>query len=240
MIFRKLVYLTLACCISSQSLATAIVNGDFSSCDYSGWQTDTDGGVSTANDFTIVGSSPTCAASINVDYQDTEAFIANTLYQQLDFSAASDSTFLLTMDFMVDSEFSSLVPDFIADYFAIGLVDGDGKFHDESGGLGFLAAGIIDGVESFNLSFELDNTFVNKTGWTLDFQLLLGADDDGFTDFGGSSLILNDVSLKEVRQQAVPAPATISFFAIGLIGLLLRQKTSLMASNHERGRGLNI
>lgn len=230
MIFRKLVYLTLACCMTSQVMATAIINGDFATCDYTGWQTDTDGGLSASNDFTIVGSSPTCAASINVDYQDTEAFFANTLYQQLDFTAASNSTFMLTMDFMVDSELSSLDPDFIADYFIVGLFDGLGNYYNETGNIGFLVADTdINGASSFNLNFILANSFVNQTGWSLDFQLNLGADGTGFTDFGGSSLILNNVALSEIPQRAVPAPGSLALFALGFVGLMLRKKTSLFA-----------
>lgn len=230
MIFRKLAFLTLACCITSQALATAIVNGDFSSCDYSGWQKDTDGfgDVSVRDDFTMVGSSPNCAASINVDYGNTEAFFANTLYQELDFTAAINSTFLLSMDFMVDSEFTGLDPD-TADYFTIALNDGLGNYHNEYGALGFLVAGTIDGAESFNLSFMLDNSFVNQTAWFLDFQLSLGADNSGFTDFVGSSLILNNVSLSEIPSRAVPAPSSVVLLALGFVGLMLRKKTSSYA-----------
>ena len=229
MIFRKLVYLTLACCMTSQVMATAIINGDFATCDYTGWQTDTDGGLSASNDFTIVGSSPTCAASINVDYQDTEAFFANTLYQQLDFTAASNSTFMLTMDFMVDSELSSLDPDFIADYFIVALFHELDGFFDHTYNPGFLVADTdINGSDSYSLSFNLANDFVNKTGWSLDFQLNLGADSFDDTDFGGSSLIINNVSLTEVPSQAVSAPGTISVFALGLLGLMLRRRSGAM------------
>lgn len=228
--FRKLVCLALTCFITSQATATAIINGDFATCDYTGWQTDTDGGLSAANDFTIVGSSPNCAASINVDYQNTEAFIANTLYQQLDFSAASDSTFLLTFDLMVESELTSLDQDFIADYFIVGLFDGLGDYYDHTGTLGFLVADTaVNGSNSLSLSFNLDNWFVNQTGWSLDFQLILGADNNSFTDFGGSSLIVNNVSLSEVPSQAVAAPSTVSVFALGLLGLMLRRKSGLTA-----------
>lgn len=229
MIFRKLMCLTLACFITSQAMASAIINGDFATCDYSGWQKDTDGfgDVSASDDFTMVGSSPNCAASINVDYQNTEAFLANTLYQQLDFSAANDSTFLLTMEFDVNSVFSDVDAGFIADYFVIGLFDGLGSYYDETGALGFLVADTdINGSDSYSLSFNLDNWFVNQTGWSLDFQLNLGADFDGNTDFGGSSLIINNVSLTEVPSQAVSAPGTVSVFALGLLGLMLRRKSA--------------
>ena len=230
--FRKLVCVALTCFITSQASANAIINGDFATCDFSGWQKDTDGfgDVSVLNDFTIV-SSPDCAASINVDYGDTntEAYFANTLYQELDFTAASDSTFLLTMDFMVESELGSVDPNFIADYFIVGLFDGIGSYYDHTGALGFLVADTyINGSESFSLSFNLDNWFVNQTGWSLDFQLNLGADLFGDTDQAGSSLIINNVSLTEVPSQAVSAPGTVSVFALGLLGLMLRRKAGVM------------
>ena len=95
------------CLASSSTFGAAIVNGNFSSCDYSGWSKDTDGfgDVSTGNDFSIINNAGDCSASINVDHFDPagnimgiavdEAFFANTLYQELDLTAAGDSTFSL-------------------------------------------------------------------------------------------------------------------------------------------------
>jgi hypothetical protein len=222
------------CLASTSAFGGAIVNGDFSSCDYSGWQKDTDGfgDVSLGNDFSMVNNAGDCSASINVDHFDPagdffgtpidEAFFANTLYQELDFSAAADSTFSLEIDFSVDSEVGSSV----ADYFLIGLNDGLGNYYDQTGGLGFLYAPTdIDGAFSQVLSFELDNSFVNQGGWFLDFQLNIGLDDFGFSDAFGSTFLLNSVSLTEV-ENVVPEPAALSLLSLGLIGLYLRKKRS--------------
>ncbi|WP_339723358.1 PEP-CTERM sorting domain-containing protein [uncultured Paraglaciecola sp.] len=228
------------CLASANAFGGAIINGDFSSCDYSGWQKDTDGfgDVSLGNDFGMVNNGGNCSASINVDHFDPagdftgtaidEAWFANTLFQELDFSGAADSTFSLEIDFAVDSEINSNDLGFIADYFLIGLNDGAGNYYDQTGGLGFLyAPAEIDGAFSQVLTFELDNSFVNQVGWFLDFQLNLGVDDLGFTDAFGSTLLLNSVSLTENKILSdVPEPAALSLLSLGLLGLYVRKKRS--------------
>ncbi len=213
-----------------------IINGDFGTCDFTGWQKDTDGfgDVSTGDDFSIVNNAGDCSAAINVDRFNPigdplgtpidEAFFANTLFQELDFSAAASSTFLLEMDFSVDSQLTSADPFFIADFFSVSLHDGAGNFFDETGSLGFLFDTTdIDGFSNQVLSFEIDNSFVNQTGWLLEFQLGIGVDNFGFTDAFGSSLLLNSVSLTEVTN-VVSEPNLSWLFSLGLIGLVMRNK----------------
>jgi hypothetical protein len=226
------------CLASSNTFGAAIVNGDFASCDYSGWQKDTDGfgDVSAGNDFSIVNNAGDCSAAINVDRVNPagdvtgtpidEALFANTLFQGLDFTAAADSTFSLEIDFSVDSEKTSGSVAFIADYFLIGLNDGSGNYYDQTGGLGFLFAPTdINGAFSQVLSFELDNSFVNQSGWFLDFQLNIGVDDNGFSDAFGSSFLINSVSLNEV-ENVVPEPSVLGLLSLGLLGLYIRKKRS--------------
>lgn len=221
---------------SSQAFGAAIVNGDFSSCDYSGWQKDTDGfgDVSLGNDFAIQDNGPDCSASINVDHFDPagdftgtpidEAWFANTLYQELDLSAAADSTFLLEIDFAVDSETDSLDAAFIADYFLIGLNDGLGNYFGADGELGFIYEPTdIDGDFSQTLSVELDNSFANQAGWFLDFQLNIGIDDFGFSDAFGSTFLLNSVSLTEVEAE-VSAPGAAWLLSLGMAGMFFRAR----------------
>lgn len=226
------------CLASSNTFGAAIVNGDFASCDYSGWQKDTDGfgDVSAGNDFSIVNNAGDCSAAINVDRVNPagdvtgtpidEALFANTLFQGLDFTAAADSTFSLEIDFSVDSEITSSSVAFIADYFLIGLNDGIGNYYDQTGGLGFLFAPTdINGAFSQVLSFELDNSFVNQSGWFLDFQLNIGVADTGFSDAFGSSFLINSVSLNEV-ENVVPEPSVLGLLSLGLLGLYIRKKRS--------------
>lgn len=220
-----LYFLTLVL-ISSPLSAAMITNGNFAtSCSLNGWQTDTDGVAGGINDFTIDGSSPACAASINVDYANTEVFFAaNTLFQNLDLSGAVDSTFLLTMDFSVNSELTSNDQAFIADYFAIGLYNGS-DYYNQNGDLGFLVAPTdINGFADFSLSFELDSSFANQTGWSLDFQVLLGI--FGFdTDFAGSTLSISQVALVEqtAATSNVPTPPSLALFALAFVALIRRR-----------------
>lgn len=224
---------------SSNTFAAVITNGDFSSCDYSGWNKDTDGfgDVSAGNDFSVLNNGTQCSAQINVDHFSPagdftgtaidEAFFANTLFQELDFSAATDSTFSLEIDFSVDSELASVDPSFIADYFVIGLNDGTGNYYDGAGELGFLYEPTdIDGAFNQVLTFELDNSFANQTGWFLDFQLNIGIDDFGFSDAFGSSFALNSAFLTEVENTTVSAsaPATFGLLSLSLIGMFTQRK----------------
>ena len=228
------------CVASSNTFGAAIVNGDFASCDYSGWQKDTDaaGDISLGNDFIIQNNAGNCSASINVDHFDPagdfngapvdDAFFGNTLFQELDFSADTDSTFSLEIDFSVDSEITSNDAAFVADFFLIGLNDGLGNYFDQTGGLGFLFAPTdVDGAASQILSFDLDNSFANQAGWFLDFQLNIGADNNGFSDAFGSTFLLNSVSLSEVKNVSpVSTPAMLSLMLTGLFGLYIGKKRS--------------
>jgi hypothetical protein len=229
------------------ALANLISNGNFSTCDYASWSKDTDGfgDASIGNDFEIKDDAGDCSSNINVDYFSTqgdsfstpisEAFFANTLFQELDFTANTDSTFKLSMDISGFSELTSAAQSFIADYFLIGLNDGTGNYFNESGDLGFLVSPAdIDGMFSGSLIFELGNSFANKTGWFLDFQVILGFDSVTFlTDGYGSTLEIDNVSLIEVKAPAteVPAPSILSllliFASIGL-GMKLGLVTKLI------------
>ncbi|WDE09976.1 PEP-CTERM sorting domain-containing protein [Thalassomonas haliotis] len=211
-----------------QARAAMITNGNFAdSCSLDGWHQDTDGfGDLGGGDFAVSGISPGCTASIRVDYQDTDVFFANTLFQQLDLTGAENSRFLLTLDFSVDSELSSADSGFIADYFAVGLNDGSGSYFNETGAAGYLLAPVdIDGLSVFNLSFELSSEFANQSGWFLDFQLGIGADSSGASDLAGSSLAINRVSLAEIAAE-VPEPMTLMLFAFALAGLSTVRRTS--------------
>lgn len=227
--------------------AGVITNGDFQTCDYSGWQKDTDGAgdISLGNDFAIDVNGSNCRAAINVDYFDvagdpfstpiSEAWFANTLYQELDFTGSANSTWELTIGFEVGSEGTSQDPFFVADYFLFGLNDGLGNYFDENGDLGFLVYPTdIDGSYRDSLTFELDSSFTNTTGWFLDAQLNVGVDQFGMPDGFGSTLYVNEVTLTEVLAPVtdVPEPSTLAIFSLGLLGLFNRKKLNRRKSNY--------
>jgi len=237
---KNLYLLILSAAISLNATAGMITNGDFQTCDYSGWQKDTDGfgDVSFGNDFEIDGIPTHCRAQINVDYFDptgdpfgtpvSEAWFANTLFQELDLTGDAGSTWNLTIEYEVGSEGTSQDPFFIADYFLFGLNDGLGNYYDETGALGFLVDPTdIDGSYRDFLTFELDSSFTNTSGWFLDFQLNVGWDDvTGFSDAFGSTLYVNEVTLTEIKAPVtdVPEPSTLAIFALGLARLVNRKK----------------
>ncbi|GAA0370723.1 hypothetical protein GCM10009092_38790 [Bowmanella denitrificans] len=213
---------------SPQSLAALINNGDFASCDLSGWQTDTDGASGGANDFSIEGSAPNCSAGIHVDAANTDVFFANTLYQALDFTGMG--LLKLSLDFSVDSELTSQDNGFVADYFAIGLGDGSGALFDQFGLPGSLSLPTdINGAADFSLSWLIDASLLSQPNWTLEFQVLVGADSNGFTDLGRSSLLVHQVSLEALSNQ-VPEPVSLILM---LAGLLLLGRT---LNNHQGAR----
>lgn len=200
--------LLLSLVYSLNSLADIITNGDFASCDYSGWETRTDGGVGSPNDFSIINNAGECSAQLQVDHMSpagdpfgsfvNDAFLANTLSQALDFTGAASSTWLLTIDYSVTSESSSSDPFFLPDNFFFAIHDNNGNYVNENENAGnLLGSQAIDGVFADIFVIELSNSFSNDLGWFLDMQLNLGADSGGFTDGFGSSLIINSVSLIE-------------------------------------------
>jgi hypothetical protein len=236
-------FITLLTCgfLAIQTNASMITNGDFATGDFNGWSKDTDGfgDISTGNDFSITGTVGDYFAVIEVDAFNPpgdffgapldDVWFANTLYQELDLSGASDSTFLLSIDFSVDSEIDSSDLAFFADYFVIGLNDGSGSYFNETGAAGFLFDPTnIDGALSYSLDFTLDNSFANQTGWFLDFQLAVGFDDFGFSDAFASTFILDSVSLTEVQSTDVSEPGSALLFSFGLAGLFLRRRKHAM------------
>ncbi|WJG09198.1 hypothetical protein [Aliiglaciecola sp. LCG003] len=239
MVMNKIMKTTIAVLAlsSTHAFAAMISNGDFSSCDYSGWQKDTDGfgDISLGNDFAIDNNAGNCRAAINVDHFDPagdlagapvdEAFFANTLFQQLDFSGSGTKGFTLEFSYAVSSELSSQDPLFIADYFLVGLNDGSGNYFNQNGDLGFLIEPTeIDGQFAQTISFELDSSFANQTNWYLDFQLNIGTDINGLPDAFGSSLFIDDISLSEIGGDVdVNEPAVMFLLAAGLLGFRKRK-----------------
>ena len=124
------------------------------------------------------------------------------------------------MDFSVDSDLNSNDLGFYEDYLLIALGDGSGNYFDENGLSGDLFSWDINGLADFSLDFELDSSFANQLGWSLEFQM-----NDTFDSFG-SVLSISNVSLTEVLAPVtdVPEPTSLAIFALGLGGLMSRRK----------------
>ena len=232
----KLTALLMVLVISQSAWAGTIQNGNFSTCDFSGWQKDTDGvgDISAGNDFYIDGSGSNCRAAIEVDFFDTagdpystpldDAWLVNTLSQELDFTGGAGSVFQLNLDFEVISEASSQAPSFIPDSFLIGIHDGLGNYYDADGAFGFLVSSTdIDGIYANNLTFELDSSFTNTSGWFLEFQLYVGANSFDEVDGFGSTLFINNASLAE-QPVDVPEPSTLIIFSLAMLAIKTRNK----------------
>ena len=163
--------------------AVGIINGDFSTGDFTGWSLDTDGAPGGSSDFTIVNAGSNPAARILADYWSVpgdlastprnEVFFANTLFQGLDTSAAAGTPLLLGFDWVFGGQDGSATS---GDAFLVGLNDGLGNLYGASGGLGFLLAPTTT-YGSGHFSTLLDPAvFTNIAGWFLDFQLGVGID----------------------------------------------------------------
>ncbi|WP_018984152.1 hypothetical protein [Salinimonas chungwhensis] len=181
----------------------SIVNGDFATCDFSGWQQDTDGLGAPGNtaDFTIANDAGNCSANIMVDDMTTStAFYANTLFTGLDLSASEND---LTLSF--DWTFSGTDGDAQAgDYFSVYLSDGSGAPFNAQGMPGYL----IDPVSSYgsdSFTAVLDSSLYTMSNWTLEFQLF-----DAFspTDEPLMSVLNIDNVQLTAQAVAVSAPAT--------------------------------
>lgn len=228
----------LAMSIASGSAYSGVINGDFSSCDLSGWNQDTDGwgNVSLGNDFAVDSNGSGCVAQINVDYFDitgdilsdpiSEAFFANTLYQDIDLTVGSGYGLALSFDWNFYGEESAGDP--ANDFWFAGLGDGFGSYYGADGEIGYLYEGF--GYGSGSLNVNLDSSFFNQDGWTIEFQLLPGVDDFFFEPNAlGSTLEIDNVQLTafQLPSTSVPEPASALLLSLGLAGLYSRKKRKI-------------
>jgi hypothetical protein len=213
----------LACSIALtplSSFAAGIINGDFQTGDYSGWSQDVDGfGAPTGggNDFSIVEpTTGNSVARIESDYVnlfgdlDENRFSA-TLFQGLDLSVSAGQELVLSFDWVFDGEASST-----DEALFFGLGDGTGDYYGADGNLGFLLEEYTYGSDTF--STTLDDSFLNATGWTIEFQVARGS---SFDDAGSYALIDN-VAIEAVTtaSNTVPEPSVLWLMSFGLLGLL--------------------
>ncbi len=196
-----------------QALGSVIVIGDFANtCSFEDWTQDSvspDG-----SEFAISGTTSDCTLDVSVN----DFSWNNTLFKGLDLSsAASDNSFLLSMDFSVASN-----DIFIDDYLSIGL------FNEETFDFVEIFSDYAFDLNAmdFHIDFALDNSFVGKH-WALEFNLQDEIDDSFFGDDSGfSTLSISNVALTEIASPVtdVPEPTSLAIFALGFAGLMSRRK----------------
>ena len=210
------------------SANAAITNGDFSTGDYSGWMTDTDGMAGSENDFFIQDIDGGYRAEIQVDYWNNvpnDAFIANTLYQEMDLTVDEGYGINLSFDWEFTGEDGDLD---IGDYWFAAFGDGSGNYYDANGDQGFLVEESSEyGAGSF--AVDLGESLLNQNGWTIEFQLLPGLDSEIWdVNYLGSSLFIDNVSLSiyELPVTEVPEPPFFMLAAFGVLALIRVRRRS--------------
>ncbi|WP_416307871.1 PEP-CTERM sorting domain-containing protein [Neptunicella sp. SCSIO 80796] len=213
----------LAClCIFASSLshAAVIANGDFQSCNFNGWQKDTDGNgdPGSTNDFNMLNNAGECQAEISLDFtRGASAFVANSLFTELDLTVAADQQLQLSFDW----DFSGFDDQTIsADLFSV-ILTNDLNFPTAAdGNPGFL----IDSTAIYasgSFSAMLDSSFNNQSGWFLNFILEGGFNPGSFS----SSLLIDNVALTVVSND-VPEPPVTAMLLLGFTALIARRRSS--------------
>lgn len=203
-----LLLMTLGC--ASPVNAGLILNGDFTTGDSSSWQTDTDGTPGSAPDFIFT----TGFATLNIDYQDTQAWFANTLFQQVTLKEPSALGWFFQFTYAFDGEENGW-PQSGRDGFSVYLGDGSGRAFDGQGKPGHLFSLMKYGQDT--VSFLLSPEWWTSGGFSIEFQLFAGADINGL----GSHLILSDIQLTP-QVSSVPSSSSIGLFVSGLMLLWRR------------------
>ena len=211
--------LTLLCLLlASGAHATLLTNGAFQSCNFSGWDTYTDGVSNNvpAGDFNIINNGGNCQSEINIDFSNgASAFFANTLSTDLNLTVAANTQLWLSFDW----DFSGFDDGSdSADRFFVNFIDGLGNITGADGNLGFL----IDPTSAYGagtFSMMLDSSLNNQSGWFLDFNLEAGFNPDSFS----SALLIDNVVLTAMPTD-VPAPPITALLLLGTAALFWRRK----------------
>jgi hypothetical protein len=188
--------------ISAQANANFITNGDFQTCNFSGWSLDTDGFGEPADtsDFSIVDNAGQCSAMLGTDNLFPDG-ISNSLFTQLDLSGVADGVVLdLSFDWLFSG--SDLQTDDFSDAFSVVL----------NNGVDFEL--LLFGFESGSGTFtaQLDNSY---DGFFLDFALMPGFNLESFS----STLTIDNVSLVESTDVSTPQTSILLAFGLGMIAL---------------------
>jgi hypothetical protein len=214
-------FLSLLCLLFvSGAQANLLTNGGFQSCNFSGWDTYTDGISNTLHDgdFNIINNAGDCQAEINIDLTTgASAEYANTLSSELDLSVAANSQLWLSFDW----DFSGRDDETIdADWFFVYLTDDFINMTGADGTLGFLIEPTnTHGTGTY--SMKLDSSFNNQSGWFLDFTLEGGFNADSFS----SNLLIDNVTLIAIPTD-VPAPPMTALILLSTAALYSRRTQS--------------
>jgi hypothetical protein len=224
-IMRSLIVL-LSIFILIPTSQASIINGDFQTCDLTGFETDSDGLVPGFDtDFDVIEDVTTgnCVAQIQIDLFDqvtfdpvTQAFFANTLFTELDLTVDSGFGLNLAFDYNFFGEEAGVTTG--RDSFLVALGDGSGDLFDANGQIGSVFEQSNYG--SGTVRTDIDASLFNQTGFSLEFQLLAGEE----INFLGSTLqidniILSTFELNDGQAVDVPVPATLMLLAASLLGL---------------------
>jgi hypothetical protein len=217
---KELLSVVFVLLFSVNAYSDIISNGDFQSCDFQGWQKDTDGfgDPGGTGDFGINNNSGDCSAVVSVDIlEGATAFNANTLFTALDLTVASGD-FQLSFDW----DFSGLDDGSLsADNFFVSLSNGTGTLFNANGEHGHLIEP-TSSYDSGSFSVILDPSFYNQSNWTLDFTV-----QGGFNATSVSSkLNIDNVFLTSVTTQ-VPEPSTLIMLFIAVAGLIGQQRLNI-------------
>lgn len=218
-IYTRLLAATVLLTMTTMSHAAMITNGDFQTCDFTGWNLDTDGlgDPGPTNDFAIEDIGGACRAQLNVDDgATTSVFFANTLSTLLDLSANPGESILLSFDWVFSGTDGD--PDF-GDFFSVFLDNGVDNPLDENGEAGFLIPA-TSGYGGGSFSVELGSNLNNLTGWSLNFVLEDAVNPLGFFN---STLAIDNVSLT-AGASAVSEPQAAVLILLGFLGITLRRR----------------
>ncbi|GFD88276.1 hypothetical protein KUL152_05020 [Tenacibaculum sp. KUL152] len=191
--------------LSAQANANFITNGDFQTCDFSGWSLDSDGVGAPADtsDFAIVDNAGQCSAQLSTNNLIPDG-ISNSLFTQLNLSGVANGK---KLDLSFDWLFSGfdLQSDDFSDAFFVLLnngIDVETLLFGYEGGSG-------------TFSTQIDSTY---DGYYLEFMLEPGYNIESFS----STFTFDNVSL--TKSADVPAPQTSLLLALGLGVVAFRRK----------------
>ena len=226
--FSYLLVVISVCYTSFHAHSDVIQNGDFSTCTFSGWQTETDGAtqVPGANDnFEIIGSGNMCSAKMNVDYEltsdkNTTTTSSNILFQEITNIASVVS---LSFSYALETEHLGNLTIVDPETFWVAITDGF-NLYSGNGTLGHIisetdiVADQATSIMSVNIDGEYFNSHpANSSNWYIEFGLKVGNKSTSQSDRLGSSLIVDDVLFTQRVVEEVPEPKPFALFLGSLL-----------------------